>query len=155
VIQGSFAISICFHDKVYLQLRDVRGRAPCAPGQGALAAAGHWGLQAGPHCDAGPSPRSAAPVAGHASPCVAWPHRLTSSTSARAATVAKVASSAFLFRFSRSFYVRGMPRRAGVAEEALTQLTQLWARACRPLRLKHFSYKLAWKYEGCRAQPAR
>jgi len=71
VIQGSFAISICFHDKSISKSRDVRGRAPCAPGQGTLAATGHWRLQAGPHYDAGVQPRSTRlSRGGHAPPCV-------------------------------------------------------------------------------------
>jgi len=39
-------------------------RAPRVPGTKALAATGHWRLQAGPHCDAGPSLRSACPSRG-------------------------------------------------------------------------------------------
>jgi len=45
-------------------------RAPRVPGTKALAAAGRWGLQAGPHCDAGAQLRSACPSRGHAPPCV-------------------------------------------------------------------------------------
>jgi len=62
-------------------------RAPRVPGTKALAAAGHWRLQAGPHCDAGPSLRSAALSRGDAHhPASPWPHWLASSASARAAT---------------------------------------------------------------------
>jgi len=68
-------------------LREPAGRH-VSPGQRALAAAGCWRLQAGPHCDAGPTcarlpqPRDTPHLA---SP---WPHRLTSSALARAATTA-------------------------------------------------------------------
>jgi len=46
-------------------------QAPCVPGQRALAAAGHWRLQAGPHYDAGPPAALGLPQPrGHAPPCV-------------------------------------------------------------------------------------
>jgi len=50
-------------------LREPAGRH-VSPGQRALAAAGCWRLQAGPHCDAGPSCARPAPAGGHAPPCV-------------------------------------------------------------------------------------
>jgi hypothetical protein len=62
------------------------GRRHVSPAQRALAAAGCWRLQAGPHYDAGPSRARPALAAGHAHPASPWPHRLTSSISARVAT---------------------------------------------------------------------
>jgi len=49
-------------------LREPAGRH-VSPGQRALAAAGRWRLQAGPHCDAGPTCARPAPAAG-TPPCV-------------------------------------------------------------------------------------
>jgi len=89
-------------------------RRHVSPGQRALAAAGYWRLQAGPHYDAGPSCARPAPAAGHAHPASPWPHRLTSSTSARATTAPRRFLRVLLSVFSKSFRVRG-----NCAEQAL------------------------------------
>jgi len=135
-------------------LREPAGRH-VSPGQRALAAAGCWRLQAGPHCDAEPScAQPACPSRGDTHhPASPWPHRLTSSALARAATAPKALPPCSFSCFNKSFHVHGTLRRAGVAEEALTPL---WARACRPLHLKHFSTQVCVEMcRGCRVLPAR
>jgi hypothetical protein len=133
-------------------LRGLAGRH-VSPGQRALAAAGHWRLQAGPHCDAGPSCSRPAPAAGTHHLASPWPHWLTSSTSARATTAPRA-----LPPCSSSVSV-GPPLFAGrCAEQRASReaLTPLRARVCRPLHLKHFSIQICVETcKGCRARPAR
>jgi hypothetical protein len=133
-------------------LREPAGRH-VSPGQRALAAAGCWRLQAGPHCDAEPTCARLPQPRDTPHPASPWPHRLTSSALARAATTARALLPCSFSCFNKSFHVHGTLRGAGVAEEALTPL---WARACRPSRLKHFSTQICVETcRGCRDQPAR
>jgi len=132
-------------------LREPAGRH-VSPGQRAPAAAGCWRLQAGPHYDAGPSCARPAPAAGHAHPASPWPYRLTSSTSARAATTARALPRVpLLFSVSPSMFA-GHCAKQGRRESADATL----GKACRPLRLKHFSTQICVETcRGCRDQPAR
>jgi len=111
-------------------------RRHVSPGQRALAAPGYWRLQTGPHCDAGPSLRSPVPAAGtRTTLChlglAGSPHQPRRGQRQR------------LGRFLWSLFLlqqvlpcsRGAARSGGAGEA----LTPLWARACRPSRLKHFS----------------
>jgi len=129
------------------------GRTPCVPGQRALAATGHWRLQAWPHCDAGAQLRSAAPAAGTRTTLrhlglTGSPHQPRRGQRQRLGRFLRVPLSVF----SKSFH-RGTLRGAKDAGEALTPL---WARACRPLHLKRFSTQVCVEMcRGCRAQLAR
>jgi len=71
-----------------------------------------------------------------------WPHRLTSSTSARAATTARALPPCPSSVFSKSFHVRGTLRGAGSARKR-------WRRFGRgpagPCALSTFLHKFAWK----------
>jgi len=122
-------------------------------GQRALAAAGYWRLQAGPYYDEGLSCALPAPVAGTSLTLRHFgltdlPHQTRRGQRQHLGRFLRVPLSVF----SKSFHIRGTLRGAGGAEEVLTPL---WARACRPLRLKHFLHKFAWKRERLRDQPAR
>jgi len=118
-------------------LREPAGRH-ASPGQRALAAAGCWRLQAGPHYDAGPTCAQPVPVTGTRPTLrhlgLTGPlHQPRRGQRQRLGRFLRVPLSVF----SKSFHVRGTLRGAKGADGALPPP---WVvRACRPLRLKRFS----------------
>jgi len=109
-------------------LREPAGRH-VSPGQRALAAAGCWRLQAGPHCDAGPSCARPAPAAGTRPTLrhlglTGSPHQPRRGQRQRLGRFLRVP-----LLFSESPSIAGRYAEQG-AEEAPAPP---WARACRPL----------------------
>ena len=130
------------------------GWALRVPRTKALAATGHWRLQAGPRCDAGPSCARPAPAAGTRSyPVSSWPQWLTSSASARAATAPKALPPRPSFCIQQVFPCSHDAARSrgrwGSADAALGEGLQALS------TLSAFSTQICVETcKGCRAQPA-
>jgi len=117
-------------------------RRHVSPGQRALAAAGHWRLQAGPHYDAGPQLRSACPSRGTRPTLrhlglTGSPHQPRRGQRQRLGRFLRV----LLSVFSKSFRVRG-----NCAEQALRKRRRRLGRGpAGPCTLSTFLHKFAWK----------